>query len=402
MLVTILTVAYNAEDTIARTIESVLNQTYSNIEYVIIDGASQDKTVAVAQKYQKLFDDTVGRSLKIISEPDKGMYDALNKGAQMAHGEIVGQINADDWYEPDAVETMVELYNKEKYDAAWGSIRIIKKSGNMIKHAKIGKIWATSGWCHPGMFSRRKILLEFPYVLETMYDDFDYITAVHQAGKKVVTIDKVVSNFTFGNGGQSTKKSLKEVKKRVLEMLEKVGVLPASERYEQYPFEMSGGMMQRVMIAMAMSCNPKLLLADEPTTALDVTIQAQILDLMKELQQKNKTSIVIVTHNLGVVAEICDRVSVMYAGKVVETAEVRDIFDNPKHPYTKALMKSRPKEGDKKMVSIKGAPPGLSSKFTGCAYADRCDFATELCRSKIPKVIDTGNGHTVACHLLNK
>lgn len=215
MLVTVLTVAYNAEDTIARTIESVLNQTYSNIEYVIIDGASQDKTVAVAQKYQKLFDDTVGRSLKIVSEPDKGMYDALNKGAQMAHGEIVGQINADDWYEPDAVETMVELYNKEKYDAAWGSIRIIKKSGNMIKHAKIGKIWTTSGWCHPGMFSRRKILLEFPYVLETMYDDFDYITAVHRAGKKIVTIDKVVSNFTFGNGGQSTKKSLKEVKKRV-------------------------------------------------------------------------------------------------------------------------------------------------------------------------------------------
>lgn len=201
---------------------------------------------------------------------------------------------------------------------------------------------------------------------------------------------------------EKEKLSKKEVKKRVLEMLEKVGVLPASERYEQYPFEMSGGMMQRVMIAMAMSCNPKLLLADEPTTALDVTIQAQILDLMKELQQKNKTSIVIVTHNLGVVAEICDRVSVMYAGKVVETAEVRDIFDNPKHPYTKALMKSRPKEGDKKMVSIKGAPPGLSSKFTGCAYADRCDFATELCRSKIPKVIDTGNGHTVACHLLNK
>ena len=215
MLVTILTVAYNAEDTIARTIESVLNQTYSDIEYIIVAGASKDRTVAVAQKYQKLFEAAEGRSLKIISEPDKGMYDALNKGAKMAHGEIVGQINADDWYEPDAVETMVELYNKEKYDAAWGSIRIIKKSGNMIKHAKIGKIWTTSGWCHPGMFSRRKILLEFPYVLETMYDDFDYITAVHRAGKKIVTIDKVVSNFTFGSGGQSTKKSLKEVKKRV-------------------------------------------------------------------------------------------------------------------------------------------------------------------------------------------
>lgn len=215
MLVTILTVAFNAEATIGKTIESVFNQTYDEIEYIVIDGASKDETVAVARSYQKAFDNAPGRSLTIISEPDKGMYDGLNKGARMAHGELVGQINADDWYEPDAVETMVKLYNKECYDAAWGSIRIKKKNGDMIKHAKIGKLWTTSGWCHPGMFSRRKILLEFPYALESMYDDFDYITAVHQAGKKIVTIDKIVSNFAFGEGGQSTKKSLKEVKRRV-------------------------------------------------------------------------------------------------------------------------------------------------------------------------------------------
>lgn len=215
MLVTILTVAFNAEMTIAKTMESVLNQTYSDIEYIVIDGASKDKTVEVAKKYQKMFDDAPGRTLTIISEPDKGMYDGLNKGARLAHGELVGQINADDWYEPDAVETMVRLFEKERYDAAWGSIRIKKKTGDMIKHAHIGKLWTTSGWCHPGMFSRREILLEFPYALESMYDDFDYITAVHQAGKKVITIDKVVSNFAFGDGGQSTKKSLKEVKRRV-------------------------------------------------------------------------------------------------------------------------------------------------------------------------------------------
>ncbi len=215
MLVTILTASFNAEATIARTIESVLKQTYPEIEYIIIDGASQDKTVDIAKSYQKLFDKTEGRSLKIISEPDNGMYDALNKGARAAHGEIVGQINADDWYELDAVETMAELYAKEHYDVAWGSICIWKKSWNMIKHARIGKIWTTSGWCHPGMFSRREILLEFPYALETMYDDFDYITAVHHAKRKIVTIDKVVSHFTFGNGGQSTRKSLKEVKRRV-------------------------------------------------------------------------------------------------------------------------------------------------------------------------------------------
>lgn len=215
MLVTILTVSYNAEATIARTMESVLKQTYGEIEYIIIDGASKDKTVEVARKYQSIFDNTPGRSLTIISEPDKGMYDGLNKGAQMAHGELVGQINADDWYKSDAVETMVDLYQKENFDVAWGSIRIKKKSGDMLKRAHIGKLWTTSGWCHPGMFSRREILIQFPYALESMYDDFDYITAVHQAGKKIVTTDKIVSNFTFGNGGQSTKKSLQEVKRRV-------------------------------------------------------------------------------------------------------------------------------------------------------------------------------------------
>lgn len=215
MLVTILTVAFNAEATIAKTMESVLNQTYDDIEYIVIDGASKDKTVEVARKYQKAFDVAPGRKLIVVSEPDKGMYDGLNKGARMAHGELVGQINADDWYELDAVETMVDLYKKEKYDAAWGSIRIKKKTGDMIKHAHIGKLWTTSGWCHPGMFSRREILLQFPYAMESMYDDFDYITAVRQAGKKIITIDKIVSNFAFGDGGQSTKKSLSEVKRRV-------------------------------------------------------------------------------------------------------------------------------------------------------------------------------------------
>lgn len=212
MPVTIISVAYNSEKTIARTIESVLNQTYGNIEYIIIDGASADDTVRVARQYQAAFDARPGRSLTIISEPDKGMYDALNKGARMATGELVGQINTDDWYEPDAVQNMVRFYEQEHFDVAWGSIRIKKPTGDMIKHAKIGKLWTTSGWCHPGMFSRRQILLEFPYPLESMYDDFDYITAVYRAGKKVLTLDRVISNFSFG--GMSTKKSLKEVFRR--------------------------------------------------------------------------------------------------------------------------------------------------------------------------------------------
>lgn len=214
MLVSILSVAFNSEATIARTIESVLPQTYQNVEYIIIDGASKDGTVAVAESYRSQFE-AKGISYTVISEPDKGMYDGLNKGVRMAHGELVGQINSDDWYEPDAVETMVKLYEMEKYDVAWGSINMITSKGNWVKHAKIGKLWTTRGWCHPGMFSKRETLLEFPYSLETMYDDWDYITAVHQAGKKIVTTDHIISNFSFGEGGMSTKKSLKEAKKRV-------------------------------------------------------------------------------------------------------------------------------------------------------------------------------------------
>lgn len=212
-LVTILTVSYNSEKTIARTIEAVLNQTYTNIEYIIIDGASTDSTVNVAKSYQEAFGEAEGKTLTIISEPDNGMYDALNKGAKLAHGTLIGQTNADDFYELDAVENMVKLYNKTHYDVAWGSIRVLTPSRDFIKHAKIGKAWTTSGWCHPAMFSRREILRENPYICESMYDDFDFITTIHQAGKKIVTTDKLISNFSFG--GMSTKKDLKEVKKRV-------------------------------------------------------------------------------------------------------------------------------------------------------------------------------------------
>ena len=214
MLVSILTVAFNSEATIARTIESVLNQTYKNIEYIIIDGNSKDNTVSVAERYRSKFREK-NISYSIISEPDRGMYDGLNKGARLAKGELVGQINSDDWYENDAVETMVNLYESEHFDAAWGSIRIKKFSGDLIKHAKVGRFWTTTHWCHPAMFSKRETLLLFPYPLETMYDDFDYITAVHQAGKKIVTTDHIISNFSFGDGGQSTKRSLREAKRRL-------------------------------------------------------------------------------------------------------------------------------------------------------------------------------------------
>ena len=213
VLVSVITVAFNSEKTIAKTIESVLNQTYENIEYIIVDGASTDKTVEVAQTYIKQFEDRAGRSLRIISEPDKGMYDALNKGVSMATGEIIGSINADDWYESDAVEIMASNYVKDHYDAAWGSINIKKTSGDMVKRAHIGKIWTTTGWCHPAMFATKQILTEFPYACENMYDDFEFITRVYRNGKKICTYDRVISNFSFG--GMSTKKSWSDTWKRI-------------------------------------------------------------------------------------------------------------------------------------------------------------------------------------------
>ncbi len=216
MKVTILTVAFNAEATISKAIESVINQTYDNIEYIVIDGASTDNTVKICEGYLERFQALSGRNMQIISEPDKGMYDALNKGARLAHGEIVGQINADDYYEPDAVQTMTDLYEREKFDLAWGSLNVIKPDGGFVKRAKLPKyklFWSTLHWCHPAAFARRKILLEYPYPLINWHDDFDFATRLYVEGKKLATTDKIISNFTVG--GYSTKESFKAVRRRI-------------------------------------------------------------------------------------------------------------------------------------------------------------------------------------------
>lgn len=195
-------------------------------------------------------------------------------------------------------------------------------------------------------------------------------------------------------------RSKKQAQQAACELLEKVGIFPAEKRYDQYPFEFSGGMLQRIMIAIAISCGPKILIADEPTTALDVTIQAQILELVKELQKTTGMTVLFITHNFGVVAEICDRVSVMYAGRIVETGGVLDLFRHPSHPYSAALIESIPKSGrhDKRLVTIPGAPPQLLGRITGCAFADRCRFATDACRTQGPPFIEVSPGHTVQCH----
>lgn len=198
------------------------------------------------------------------------------------------------------------------------------------------------------------------------------------------------------------KMSSANAKKRAIEMLGLVGIPSPETRVDQYPHQFSGGMRQRAMIAIALACNPHLLIADEPTTALDVTIQAQILELMRELQSKLDTSIILITHDLGVVAQMCSRVIVMYAGKVVETGTVDEIFSNPQHPYTKGLLKSVPRLDQKKdepLVPIFGTPPDLIQPPKGCGFCARCDYAMSICRDAIPEETKVSETQSVSCWL---
>jgi oligopeptide transport system ATP-binding protein len=193
--------------------------------------------------------------------------------------------------------------------------------------------------------------------------------------------------------------SRKESWKRGVTMLEAVGISDPAKRLRQYPHEFSGGMRQRVMIAMALIARPELLIADEPTTALDVTVQAQILDLIRRLQRELGMAVIFISHDLAVVAGLCDRVLVMYAGRVVESADVRSLFRQPRHPYTRALQRSipstQPKGAD--LFTIPGLPPDPSRPVAGCPFAPRCEFAVDRCRSEEPRLRDLAPGHAAAC-----
>jgi peptide/nickel transport system ATP-binding protein len=198
------------------------------------------------------------------------------------------------------------------------------------------------------------------------------------------------------------KVSKKEALQRTVEMLNTVGIPSAAERANNYPHQMSGGMRQRVMIAMALACDPELLIADEPTTALDVTIQAQILELLYELRDKYNMAVMLITHDLGVVSEVADRVIVMYCGKIMEEAEVRSLFANPLHPYTIGLMRSIPQiddnDSDQRLYMIKGMVPNPLNMPPGCPFSDRCDKSFDRCSREMPELMDL-NGHKVRCFL---
>lgn len=199
--------------------------------------------------------------------------------------------------------------------------------------------------------------------------------------------------------------SKKEAKEKAVKLLKLVKIPDAEKRMSNYPFEFSGGMRQRVMIAIALCCEPDLLIADEPTTALDVTTQSQILKLMKNLKSELNTSIMLITHDLGVVADICTRIIVMYGGMIMEEGSAEDIFYNPKHPYTAGLLQSIPKaemQDSKRLTPIKGSPPNLVNPPKGCPFAPRCDYAMGICATACPEYTDLGNGHQSMCWLLHK
>lgn len=192
-----------------------------------------------------------------------------------------------------------------------------------------------------------------------------------------------------------------EAKKEAIELLRSVGIPAPEKRFNQYPNTLSGGMRQRVMIAIALSCKPKVLVADEPTTALDVTVQAQILELMKRLRNESNTAIIMITHDLGVVYEMCDRAAVMYCGQIVEEGPVCEIFRNPLHPYTRGLIHAIPSAAEKvdELYSIPGTVPPVTEYPSACRFADRCGHCVEKCRVQAPEAYHSGENHTVRCHL---
>ncbi|WP_066497379.1 ABC transporter ATP-binding protein [Abyssisolibacter fermentans] len=221
-------------------------------------------------------------------------------------------------------------------------------------------------------------------------DPMTSLDPVFTIGHQIMEVIKIHQNVTKA-----------QAKKMALEALEMVGISEAEKRLNCYPHEFSGGMRQRVIIAMAIICKPKMIIADEPTTALDVTVQAQVLDLLKDLQNKLGTSIMLITHNLGIVWDMCDDVMVMYAGKTVEYTDVKRLYQNPLHPYTWGLLGSMPKlsdNPDEPLKAIKGTPPDLKLTGDRCNFYNRCPYAKDICKNKVPELIEIEEGHFVACH----
>ena len=299
----------------------------------------------------------------------------------------------------------VKAVRKISYDLKFGEvIGIVGESGSgksVSSYALMGII------PEPGKVIGGDIIFDGEKILEKTEGDLQKIR-----GKDVGMIfqDPMTSLnpvFTVGHQIEESLKRHTELNKtqrteRIVELLKLVGINQPEKRVKQYPHELSGGMRQRIMIAMSLACNPKLLIADEPTTALDVTIQAQIIELLKELKEKINMSIIFITHDLGVVADICDKIAVMYAGTVVERGSVEEIFYKPQHPYTKGLLKSIPRvdsDEHERLIPIEGNPVDLIFPPAGCAFAPRCENCMKICLENVPPVYMENEGHESACWL---
>ncbi len=257
----------------------------------------------------------------------------------------------------------------------------------------------------PGRIVSGEILLDGEDILKVDMDDMRHIRGAKIAMvfqepmtslNPVLTVERQLTETLQLHMGMSSEES----KREGVNLLARVGIPDPESRIKQYPHQFSGGMRQRVMIAMALSCNPRLIIADEPTTALDVTIQAQILDLMKSLTTEFGVALIVITHNLGVVARYADRVNIMYAGKVIERGDAREIYANPRHPYTVGLLRSVPRldlPRRAKLDPIEGQPPDLINLPEGCSFAPRCKWVVDKCRTDIPALTEAGEGHLSAC-----
>jgi len=256
---------------------------------------------------------------------------------------------------------------------------------------------------NPGKIEKGEILFKGEDILSMKEDEIrdrirgKEITMIMQ--HPVAALNPVIRNGDQIAEALNKKMSEGEAKKRAIELLKEVNIPEPENVANQYPHQLSGGMAQRVMIAMMLSTEPSLLIADEPTTALDVSIQAQVLLLLKDLIKKHKASVLLITHDLSVVSETCDRVGVMYAGDMVEVGEVDQIIDSPKHPYTKGLIRAIPSDYRKELVGIRGTVPDLVNPPSGCRFHPRCDQARDICKEKKPKTIQVETDHTVACFL---
>ena len=282
--------------------------------------------------------------------------------------EILGIVGESGCGKSVTCQSIMRLYD-EKYTA------ILRKGENLLKYS-----------------GRKMQSIRGDEISMVFQDALSALNPVMRVG------DQIMEAIKLHNKGISKQ----EARERALNILKLVGIPAYKERFSQYPHELSGGMRQRVMIAIALVCKPSVLIADEPTTALDVTIQAQILSLITKLKEETGASIILITHDLAVVLETCDRVIVMYLGQIVEEADAREIFSNPKHPYTKGLMQSIPQMTEQKperLYAIRGTVPLLNQIGQGCRFADRCEYACERCRKEMPQLQELENGHTVRCFL---